>query len=138
MDIYTFRKDNPAESKTDYDAVCARADIEEPLSVSSGKRGRKKQTKGRNLLVRLIKHKEAVLAFAYNDEVSFTNNQAERDIRPMKLKQKISGCFRSFHGAEVYARIEGYLSSLRKNKFNIFDELSNVFFSDNFDFSNTT
>ena len=110
----------------------------EPLSVSSGKRGRKKQIKGRNLLVRLIKYKEAVLAFAYNDEVSFTNNQAERDIRPMKLKQKISGCFRSFHGAEVYARIEGYLSSLRKNKFNIFEELSNVFSSSNFDFSNTT
>ena len=64
--------------------------------------------------------------------------QAERDIRPMKLKQKICGCFRSFHGAEVYARIEGYLSSLRKNKFNIFEELSNVFSSSNFDFSNTT
>jgi len=50
-----------------------------------------------------------------------------RDIRPTKLKQKVSGCFRTFHGAEIYARVEGYVSTLRKNGISIFNELSLVF-----------
>lgn len=142
LDIYLYRKEKPDDSKTEweteFDRICERANEEEPQAEVSGKRGKKKRTKGRNLLERLIKRKESVLAFAYNADVPFTNNQAERDIRPVKLKQKVSGCFRTFHGAEVYARIEGYVSTLRKNQFNIFKELTNVFNLTNFDFKYLT
>jgi transposase len=136
--IFQYRKCNPNRSKpewkTEYDQLCEMADIEEPLPETTGKKGKRKRTKGRNLLIRLQKHKDAVLAFAYQEGVPFTNNQAERDIRPVKLKQKISGCFRTFHGAEIYARIEGYVSTLRKNQFNIFKELTNVFTLTNYNF----
>jgi transposase len=138
LKVFLFRKENPDISKSEwmqeYDALCVKADLEEPQPEISVKKGRKKRTKGRNLLKRLTEKKDAVLAFAYHAEVPFTNNQAERDIRPIKLKQKISGCFRTFYGAEIYARISGYVSTLRKNQFNIFKELSNVFSMSNFDF----
>lgn len=75
-----------------------------------------------------------VLIFAYHTEVPFTNNQAERDIRPAKLKQKVSGCLRTFHGDEIYAQIEGYVSPLRENQFNIFKELTNMFSVTNYNF----
>ncbi len=76
--------------------------IEPPLRKTPGKRGRYKQTKGRNLLERLIKYQSAVLAFAFNEQIPFTNNLAERNIRPTKIKQKMSNSFRSFKGAESY------------------------------------
>jgi transposase len=79
-----------------------------------GKRGRLKRSKARNLLERFINFEEDVLRFMDNEIVPFTNNQGERDLRMTKVHQKISGCFRSMKGAEMFCRIRGYLSTCRK------------------------
>jgi len=79
-----------------------------------GQRGRLKRSKARNLLERLINFEDDVLRFMENTEVPFTNNQGERDIRMTKVQQKISGCFRSMEGAEMFCRIRGYLSTCKK------------------------
>jgi len=97
-----------------------------PDIESSKKRGRKKRGKGLSLLDRVLKHSNALLAFAQYDFVPFSNNQAERDIRPVKTKQKVAGCFRTIDGANRYARIQGFISTCRKQNFNVFKELRAV------------
>lgn len=109
-----------------YDSICDQAEKEEPPPIKRA-RGKPKNTKGRNLLNRLIKYKSAVLLFATDPTVPFTNNQAERDVRPAKIKQKNAGCFRTKKGADIYACIYSFLSTMRKLKRNIFNELFDLF-----------
>jgi rubrerythrin len=84
----------------------------------SGKRGKLAKSDAHNLWERLKKHEAAVLLFAKDPHVSFTNNRAERDLRMAKVKQKVSGCFRSREYAQAYCRISSYLQSMANKGYN--------------------
>ncbi len=110
-----------------YRQILSQAELEEPPPEPKVGRGRPKSTPGRNLLRRMTEHEDAILAFALVEGVPFTNNQAERDLRPAKVKQKVSGCFRTDHGARVYARLQAVISTCRKQDRNVFVTLRNLF-----------
>ncbi len=98
-----------------------------PLSdptLKKKKRGRPKKTKAQNLLERLGEHESSVLAFLHDINVPFSNNMAEQDIRMIKVRLKISGCFRTIQGAKYFARIRSYLSTARKQNRNILDSIT--------------
>lgn len=109
-----------------YKRILSAANKEEP-APTQGPKGRPKQSKGRCLYDRLKKYQDGVLAFAFDEDIPFTNNQAERDIRPVKVKQKISGGFRTLTGGHHYARIQSVISTLRKQSINILEALRSVF-----------
>ena len=113
-----------------YQAILQQAAREEPppqpRTRGHARPGRDKQTKGRNLMNRLTQHQAAVLAFAQYKEVPFSNNLAERDIRPWKTKLKVSGSFRTTTGAEHYARIRSFISTARKQQKQVFAELCRI------------
>ncbi len=115
------------QARQRYRQILSQAEREEPPPEPKVDRGRPKSTPGRNLLRRLTEHEEAVLAFALVDGVPFTNNQAERDLRPAKVKQKVSGCFRTDQGARVYARLQALISTCRKQERNVFATLRSLF-----------
>ena len=121
----------PPKQRAGYEAAYTRFITEglraNPPPPPTGKRGRPKQTPAKNLLDRLVMHRAGILAFLHDFRVPFDNNQAERDLRMLKVKHKVSGCFRSPEGANYFCRIRAYISTLRKQEHSILDGLTSVF-----------
>lgn len=106
------------EVRLGYRKILERGDIECPppdeRTRKPGQRGRLARSKSRNLLERLRAFEEDTLRFMTRWDIPYTNNQAENDLRMFKVQQKISGCFRSFSGAEIFCRNRSYISTCRK------------------------
>ena len=123
-ELERFKKRYDAVVQSGFDANPA------PVSTSEGevkKRGRPKQPPPVNLLIRLRDFKGGVLAFMSDFRVPFDNNQGERDVRMVKVKQKVSGGFRTLEGAKRFGRIRGYISTARKHAKNIFEAIRDAF-----------
>jgi hypothetical protein len=103
-----------------YQRILAKGEKELPPipPKQTGKRGKVAKSDAHNLWERLKQHEQAVLLFARESHVSFTNNRAERDLRMNKVKQKVSGCFRSEHYAKAYCRISSYLQTMGNKGYN--------------------
>ena len=117
-----------------YERIVQAGYAQNPVAPAHGpkRRGRRKQSKARNLLDRFRDHPDSILAFMRDFAVPFDNNQSERDLRMMKLRQKISGTFRSFDALVNFCRIRGYVSTARKNGINALDALQRVFLGNPF------
>jgi transposase len=118
----------------DYERIVQAGYAQNPVAAPTGpkRRGRRKQGKARNLLDRFRDHPGEILAFMRDFAVPFDNNQSERDLRMMKLRQKISGTFRSFQALVNFCRIRSYISTARKNGVNALDALQRVFLGNPF------
>jgi len=106
-----------------YDSIIKNG-LKEELSF---KNSDEKKSQSQKLLERLTKYKDGYLGFAYYDNIPFTNNQAERDIRPIKVQQKISGTFRTQKGADNYLGIMSIISTLNKQKMPVLESLRKIF-----------
>ena len=114
--------------KSSYDELIQAGLDENPLPIHiPGKRGRKKKSFARNLLQRFDIHKDNILRFIEHIRVPFDNNLAERDIRMMKVKRKISGGFRDRATAEAVVLIRNYISTIRKNGERVIEAINAAF-----------
>jgi transposase len=109
------------------DLVAEGLRLNPPAPPTGGKRGRPKRSPAGNLALRLSTHQAETLAFMADLRVPFDNNQAERDLRMMKVRQKISGCFRSLTAADRFCQIRSYVSTLRKQRLPILASLAAAF-----------
>jgi transposase len=108
-----------------YSAIIAKGIAVNPAPISpTGKRGPPKDTKSGNLVRRLKAHRNEVLAFMYDFSVPFENNIAERDLRMMKVQQKVSGTFRGDDGGDTFCRIRSYISTAGKHCLSAFEALA--------------
>lgn len=133
--ISTISRDELENYSLEYDRIVSLG-VSEDYEINHkmySKRKNAKKSTSLNLLNRLILFKDRVLAFMYDFRIPFTNNQAERDLRMLKVSQKISGTYRSNFGAECSMRINGYISTLKKNSHNILKCLESVFTPNKFD-----
>ena len=106
------------------DAIIQKAERKEPKEkIQHGKRGRNAKNKSLRLLHVFRDKKEQILLFLRNKAIPFDNNLAERDLRMIKLKQKISGCFRTEHGAEIFCAIRSYISTIRKQDYPVWEAI---------------
>jgi len=111
-----------------FDQIVHSADQRTPHKLRQpGRRGRVAQSPHRNLLDRLLAHKTDYLRFVTDFRIPFDNNLAERDLRMCKLQQKISGCFRTETGADLFCRIRGYISTVRKQGHHLLPALVSLF-----------
>lgn len=125
LDLNQQRQTQGVLAERQFKAVLAayHAILEKGRRRHPRQQGRAAQSKAANLLKRLEDFELSVLAFALFEEVPFTNNGGEQDLRMQKVQQKISGCFRTLQGARVSARIRSYISTCRKQGRNILEEL---------------
>jgi len=111
-----------------YRNILTRGDRECPARAPKvGTQRRPAQSKSRNLLDRLRNFETETLRFMTDPLVPFTNNQCENDLRMTKVQQKISGCFRSFQGAQIFCRVRSYISTCRKHGISATDALQALF-----------
>ena len=110
-----------------YGAILAQAQSDHPMVPSTGKRGRPKQSKATNLIGRLRDYSDDVWRFMTQPNVPFTNNLAEQTVRMPKVKQKVSGCFRTMQGAQAYCVIRSYCATMHKQGGNVFEALVAAF-----------
>ena len=110
-----------------YDELIEQARKENPLpKTTEKKRGRKKKGKILALVERLANYKASVCLFIHNFNVPFDNNQAERDLRMIKVKTKVSGCFRTEEGARDYLKIMSYVGTAHKQGYNAYEAIKNA------------
>ena len=110
-----------------YEAILAQAQVDNPVVPATGKRGRPKQSKATNLIGRLRDYTDDVWRFMTQPDVPFTNNLAEQTVRMPKVKQKVSGCFRTLKGAQTYCIIRSYCATMHKQGANVFESLVAAF-----------